>query len=175
MNNQANNCQKWRLKWGNGVRNIDGPIEECDDGNNFNYDGWDQSCKFERGFICSGGSATTIDTWIENKFMPIATLLVLTNNNLIIKFNDTITNINPTDDDLYIVIYGPLTSYEFTWTASFQDSSTLLVKMDISSEITGSGEKIYVEFPYSNNLWSIYSLRQTSPEISLSGTLNEIK
>ena len=107
--------------------------------------------------------------------MPSATFQVLTNNNLIIKFNDTITNINPTDEDLYIVIYGPLTSYEFTWTASFQDSSTLIVKMDISSEITGSGEKIYVEFPYSNNLWSIYSLRQTSPEISLSGVLNEIK
>ena len=104
--------------------------------------------------------------------MPIATLQVLTNNNLIIKFNDTITNINPTEEDLYIVIYGPLTSYEFTWTASFQDSSTLLVKMAINSEITGQGEKIYVEFPYSNNLKSIYSFRQSSPEITLKGFLN---
>ena len=103
--------------------------------------------------------------------MPIATLQVLTNNNLIIKFNDTITKINPTDEDLYIVIYGPLSFYEFTWTASFQDSSTLLVNMEISSEITGKGEKIYVEFPNSNNLRSIYSLRQTSYEISLNGLL----
>ena len=104
--------------------------------------------------------------------MPIASLQILTNNNLIIKFNDTITKINPTDEDLYIVIYGPLTSYEFTWTASFQDSSTLIVKMVINSEITGQGEKVYVEFPYSNNLRSIYSLRQSSPEISLNGFLN---
>ena len=33
--------------------------------------------------------------------MPIASLQILTNNNLIIKFNDTITKINPTDEDLY--------------------------------------------------------------------------
>ena len=98
---QTDNWQKWRLKWGNGVRNTDDPIEECDDGNNFNYDGWDQSWKVERGFICSGGDATTKDIWIENKFMPIASLQILTNNNLIIKFNDTITKINPTDEDLY--------------------------------------------------------------------------
>ena len=90
-------------KWGNGVRDIDNPIEECDDGNHFNYDGCSQSWTVEVGFVCSGGSATTIDKWIENKFMPIATLQVLTNNNLIIKFNDTITKINPTEEDLYTI------------------------------------------------------------------------
>ena len=74
--------------------------------------------------------------------------------------------------NLNIVIYGPLSFYEFKWKASFQDSSTLLVNMEISSEIKGQGEKIYVEFPNSNNLRSIYSLRQTSPEISLNGFLN---
>ena len=97
MSNQANNWQKWGLKWGNGVRNTGYPIEECDDGNNFNYDGCNQLWKFEEGFICSSGTLNTKDIWIENKFMPKASLQVLANNNLIIKFNDTITKINPTD------------------------------------------------------------------------------
>ena len=44
--------------------------------------------------------------------------------------------------------------------------------MAINSEITGQGEKIYVEFPYSNNLKSINSFRQSSPEITLKGFLN---
>ena len=105
--------------------------------------------------------------------MPSATLQVLSSNNLIIKFNDTITNINPSEDDLYIAIYGPLTSYDFSWTASFKDSSTLAVNMKINSDITGVNEKVYVEFPYSNKFISVYSLRQTNPDIILSEYLNK--
>ena len=104
--------------------------------------------------------------------MPKGSLQVLANNDLIIRFNDTITIVDPNKDDLYIVIYGPLTSYEFTWTAKFQDESTLLVNMDISSEITGKGETIYVEFLYTNRLTSIYSHRPTNPDIVLSGPLS---
>ena len=107
--------------------------------------------------------------------MPSATLQVLSNINLIIKFNDTITNINSGEDDLYIAIYGPLRSYDFSWSASFKDSSTLVVNMKINSDITGVGEKVYVEFPYSNKLLSTYSLRQTNLDIVLSSTLYEIK
>ena len=97
------------------------------------------------------------------------------NNDLILKFNDTINEITVTDNDLYIKIYGSLTYYDFTWTASFQDSSNILIKMNINSEITGTGEKVYVEFTNTNNLKSIYSLRQTNPDISLKGLLNQIQ
>ena len=97
------------------------------------------------------------------------------NNDLILKFNDTINKITVTDNDLYIKIYGSLTYYDFTWTASFQDSSNILIKMNINSEITGTGEKVYVEFTNTNNLKSIYSLRQTNPDISLNGLLNQIQ
>ena len=105
--------------------------------------------------------------------MPSATLQVLSNNNLIIKFNDTIKNINPDENDLYIAIYGPSSSYDFSWTASFQNSSTLNINMKINSEITGAGEKVYIEFPYSNRFLSVYSLRQTNPDIVLSNSLKE--
>ena len=104
--------------------------------------------------------------------MPTATLQVLLNNDLILKFSDTINEITVTDNDLYIKIYGSLTYYDFTWTASFQDSSNILIKMNINSEITGTGEKVYVEFTNTNNIKSIYSLRQTNPDLSLSGLLN---
>ena len=80
--------QKWRLKWGNGVRNSD-PYEDWDDGNTFDYDGWSHSWTIERGYICSGGTSTTQDTCIENQFMPTATLQVLSDNSLKISFNDT--------------------------------------------------------------------------------------
>ena len=161
--------QRWILKWGNGF--IDSENEQWDDGNHYSFDGWNINWQLEVGYVCTGGSSTTSTIWLENKFMPSAKIQVLPSNNLIIKFNDTITNISPTKDDLYIVIYGPQTSYEFTWTASFQDSSTLLVNMDISSEITGQGESIYVEFPFTNSFLSIYSHRPANPDAVLNGLL----
>ena len=176
IDNLITKWQKWIIKWGNGFRvesDPNSPPEQCDDGNTFDYDGCSHTWTIELGFVCNGGSPTSKDTCIENQFMPSATLQVLSSNNLIIKFNDTITNINPSEDDLYIAIYGPLTSYDFSWTASFKNTSTLVVNMKINSDITGVSEKVYVEFPYSNKFISVYSLRQTNPDIILSEYLNK--
>ena len=154
--------QRCILIWGNGV--IDNSGEQWDDGNHYNFDGCSTDCQVEKGFVCTDGSSTTVTNWLENQFMPKGSLQVLANNDLIIRFNDTITIVDPNKDDLYIVIYGPLTSYEFTWTAKFQDESTLLVNMDISSEITGKGETIYVEFLYTNRLTStVFDVVQSPP------------
>ena len=49
----------------------------------------------------------------------------MSNNDLLITFNDTIANVAITDNDLYISIYGPLSSYSFSWTATFQTSTTI--------------------------------------------------
>ena len=152
--------QTWRPMCGNGVRNTDTSLsifEYCDDGNTFNFDGWSNQWTIDKGYICSGGSPTTIDTWIENQFMPTATLKVMTNNDLLVTFNDTIANVAITDNDLYISIYGPLSSYSFSWTAAFQTPTTIYVSMNITGEITGNGEKVYIDFPFTNNLLSIYS------------------
>ena len=55
----------------------------------------------------------------------------MSNNDLLITFNDTIVNVAITDNDLYISIYGPLSSYSFSWTATFQTSTTIYVNMNI--------------------------------------------
>ena len=59
----------------------------------------------------------------------------MSNNDLLITFNDTIVNVAITDNDLYISIYGPLSSYSFSWTAAFQTSTTIYVNMNITDEI----------------------------------------
>jgi cysteine-rich repeat protein len=42
-------------------RNYHSYLNECDDGNTLAGDGCDSSCKFETGYICSGGDATHAD------------------------------------------------------------------------------------------------------------------
>ena len=36
-----------------------------DDGNTINGDGWSSTCSIETGFVCNGGSTTSIDIWKE--------------------------------------------------------------------------------------------------------------
>ena len=90
----SNYEKKWTLIWGNGVIN---PGEKCDDGNLYNFDGCSNDWLVEAGFLCSETSQKATSTWIQNKFMPSAQLEVLSNNNLIITFNDTIKIVNPTE------------------------------------------------------------------------------
>ena len=105
--------------------------------------------------------------------MPSATLEVQSNNDLLIKFNDTITPFVITSNDIYIQIYGPKNEYEFTWKGKFQDSSTVLIEMDIATTITGNNEIIYLEFSLSNGFISIYSLRNVNPDITFNENLYE--
>lgn len=80
--------------------------------------------------------------------------------------------VNITQDDLYIRIYGSQLSYNFEWTASYSDSSTVEVDVTISSAILGDkNEVIVVEFPYPNTFKSIYSERGVNPETQLTGYL----
>jgi hypothetical protein len=104
--------------------------------------------------------------------MPTATLKVMSTNNLEVSFNDTLDLVSITNVDIYIAIYGSETSYTFTWSAYFLDAKTVIVNMQISSYISGSNEKVYVEFPPSTNLKSSYSHRKVSPDIQLTGSLN---
>ena len=96
--------------------------------------------------------------------MPSATLTVQENNDLLITFNDTITQFTITESDIYLQIYGPDEPYSFTWSGSFASSSSVLLNVKISSSLQGIEEYMYVEFPLLNNFKSIYSLRGTNPD-----------
>ena len=50
--------------WGDGFR-INTNVNYCDDGNNSNSDGCNSSWAVETGWICTGGSATSKDSWTE--------------------------------------------------------------------------------------------------------------
>lgn len=90
--------------------------EICDDGNTFDYDGCSSTCDIEESFICSGGTATTRDTCVENTFSPVATMTVMSNNDLTLTFNDTMVQQVLSPDDISLRIYGPQTEYSLTWT-----------------------------------------------------------
>ena len=45
---------------GNGKRHS---IEQCDDGNSINGDGWDSNCTIEQDYVWVGGSANSSDSW----------------------------------------------------------------------------------------------------------------
>ena len=52
----------WIIVCGDGHKHSS---EEWDDLNTSPTDGWSSSCTIETGFVCSGGAASTPDTWME--------------------------------------------------------------------------------------------------------------
>ena len=90
---------------------------------------------------------------------------ITSENNLILTFNDTLEITNITENDLYINIYGTEVSYSFAWTASYTDSSTVLIETNIRSEIFGGNNEIIVlEFLSDSAFTSVYSGRGTNKE-----------
>ena len=59
----------WVPICGDGIRM---PEEACDDGNTANGDGWNNSWNIIGGWVCSGGTTTTKDTWTQctSGFVP---------------------------------------------------------------------------------------------------------
>ena len=55
----------WTEVWGDGKR-FNSLSTYWDDGNTSNGDGCSLSCSIETGWICSGGTSTTPDSWSEN-------------------------------------------------------------------------------------------------------------
>ena len=54
----------WTEVWGDGKR-FNSISTYWDDGNTINGDGWSSTCSIETGFVCNGGSTTSIDIWKE--------------------------------------------------------------------------------------------------------------
>ena len=162
--------QQWGMNCGNGVRETG---EEWDDGNNFNHDGCSILCSIETGFNCTGGSSTTQDNCAAVGYMPTATLSVKQNNDLVITFNDTMTQTSISKTDLSVQIYGPQLLYSFSFTASFTSNEKLSIEMDIDSDITGNKEEyVIVKFTNPSQFRSMSTGREINSETFLSGYLH---
>ena len=167
--NDFTTAQECKLKCGDGIFNTDNN-EQWDDGNNFDDDGWSYECLLENGYIWTSDYPTS---WYENEFRPSATMTIKSNNDILLTFNDTLNIVNIMQDDLFINIYGTKTSYSFSWTASYTNSSNVFISMDIESKLAGGKNEIIVlEFLNDKVFTSIYSNRGVNFENTYSEFLN---
>lgn len=105
--------------------------------------------------------------------MPDATLTILSSNDLLIKFNDTLYEVGISENDLNIRIFGSSLYYNFNWTAEFIEKTSVQVYMNIQTKIYG-GESVLVDFANPNKFKSVYSQRGVNPK-ELTGKLFENK
>ena len=98
--------------------------------------------------------------------MPSAVIQVLDTNDLIIVFNDTLYEMAIDSTDMNIQIFGPESSYSLSWTASYQDSSSVFVNMNIKSSLVGNNQEIVeIEFVNRDKFKSIFSQRGVNPTV----------
>lgn len=100
-------------------------------------------------------------------------MIVDSSNNLILTFNDTMNEVQINSTDLYISIYGPESSYDFTWSAYYLSETQVYVVLNINTYLIGSkSEQIGVEFLNENAFVSTNSERGISSEYQKYGYLN---
>lgn len=91
-------------------------VLDCDDGNLVNGDGCDSTCNIEFGWACFAKTNIVKSFCYELSWPNIIDYwLADGNNELHIKFNETILVKNWNESDWNIWITGPLPPYNFTW------------------------------------------------------------
>ena len=139
----------WTEIWGDG---IDVHVWEWDDGNLRNYDGWDSSCKIEKGWTWTGD---TPDIWTMMPRPYVDYLYVSTDNTqLYVVFNEAMilyTGYLSTDFNIYIT--GDQDYYDFSWslrnsnTLQITGNKTYIFDLDIKDQMAGyNHEIIHVQF-----------------------------
>lgn len=106
--------------------------------------------------------------------MPVASMEVQENNDLLITFNDTMIQETLEYSDLSVRVYGSEDTYSLTWTCKYTSNTTMLVNTDITSVLIGDkSETVIVEFIQLSKFTSANSLRSVNIDNQLSGYLNK--
>jgi hypothetical protein len=106
--------------------------------------------------------------------MPVASLQIKDNNNLEIKFNETMHMTEIEQGDIKIQIYGPEDTYSLTWIAKFTNSATVTVDLNIKTELVGyNSEKVVLEFINLEKFKSANTGRYVNTDGELSGYLKK--
>ena len=130
----------WVENWGDGK---DFGTYEWDDGNMKDGDGWSSACEYEYCYACSGGTLTSPDKWYN--FVISASIgEVSTSNSVLVSFNFTMLNSSIGPNDLLVTISGNY-NIDFTWTAIYQSTKSLLIQLNANTVLQGS-ETLTIKF-----------------------------
>ena len=145
--NKANQRSIWTPYWGNGQRDKNPILEECDDGNNINLDGWSGKWTVENNYIWVQ-NATGTDIWRSVYSNPniISCNFDVLKYQIIIEFDQIMKNQEITLFDLNIDILGQNSPYSVTWSSKF-DKKNLIINFNSSPLLLGGiDEKIRLQF-----------------------------
>ena len=120
-------------------------VEEWDDGNNINFDGWSGDCKVEFNYVCS--NATGVDVWKTIYDAPEVLSSSYDNklNRITITFDQVMLNQNLTDFDINLEISGPNNPYTLSMNYTFSQNNLIFYFTPSPALVGGVGEMVNIQ------------------------------
>ena len=136
----------WYPLWGNGKRDTSPFIEEWDDGNNVDLDGWSGKWKVEKNYewtsstsgldVCKTIYSTPV---IKSNTFDQALLII------VIEFDKVMKKQNITLFDMELDVFGPNSPYTVSWSTEF-DKNILKISFTWNPILLGGiGEKVQLQ------------------------------
>ena len=132
----------WYPIWGDKTIQTSPILEECDDGNNMNYDGWSANWKVEANYVCSTNSQGYSD-WAIQHSPPnaIGSSLDIDSHQITIEFDQIMLNQSITNTDIKLEIDGPNSPYITSWTSNFYQK-LLIISFSSSPVLIGGKDEV---------------------------------
>jgi cysteine-rich repeat protein len=132
---------KWTEIWGDGA-NYGG--NEWDDGNLVGNDGWSSFWEYEKCWSWVGGTSSSSDAWFYHEFQAEIGSMTEDTTEVDINFSSPMYLIPITSADIQVNILAEY-RVKYSWTASYINSKTMRINMDIKTAMSGK-ETLIVKF-----------------------------
>ena len=155
----------WYPRCGDGVRDNTPPVEEWDDGNNFDTDGWSKTWKVEFNYAWNPGS-TGADVWATiypapkvtgSKFDP--TLSQIT-----INFDQIMLDQNMTGIDINLDASGQNSPYSISYTTNFTNNQFIVSMIVTPIFLGGIGETVLLQLLTTTKFKSEHLIPMSIPQ-----------
>ena len=132
----------WYPNWGDGIRDQEPYLEQWDDGNNVDLDGWSGTCQIEENYTCQP-NFNGVDVCTTQYTPPIikSTTFYTEQLQIAITFDQKMKNLNVTDFDINLDINGPNSPYSILWSANF-DGVVFKISLTTSPVLLGGINEI---------------------------------
>ena len=135
----------WYPNCGDNIRDSFPLIEECDDGNNLNFDGCSFDWKIEPGYSCSYSTGVEICNTLFESPAPLFAFYDQVLSKIIIEFDQQMKNQSLNESSIQLLIEGPNGPYSTVYTTSFISNKFIVDFVVTPLLIGGIGENVKLE------------------------------
>jgi cysteine-rich repeat protein len=152
--------------WGDGILDTTPVAEGCDDGNNFDHDGWSKDWQQETSYTCSQDPITGISVWTtaHPRPVPVSQMFDEVAMQITVTFDQEMMQYSVKEGEIFVYVTGPNSPYSVNWSAQYSGNKFIVGIVSTPALIGGIGEELELQLAEINAFRSTYSIPMENPQ-----------